>query len=217
MRERLASCLILTVLLASPLGAQTAAPDFVRARDEAVRTLQGLIRIDTSNPPGNETKTAEYLKAILDTEGIPSEILALEPARGNLVARLKGNGAKKPLLLMAHMDVVGVERDKWTVDPFAGLIQDGYVYGRGASDDKDDVAAMLQVFLMLHRRRIPLDRDVIFLAAAGEEGGPPVGVDYLVKNHWPQIEAEIGADLPGRGGSGRVRPVTQKPRHLGTG
>jgi acetylornithine deacetylase/succinyl-diaminopimelate desuccinylase-like protein len=174
----------------------------VQARDEAVRTLQGLIRIDTSNPPGNETKAAEYLKAILDKEGIPSEILALEPARGNLVARLKGNGAKKPLLLMAHLDVVGVERDKWTVDPFAGLIQDGYVYGRGASDDKDDVAAMLQVLLMLHRQRIRLDRDVIFLAAAGEEGGAPVGVGYLVQNHWPKIAAEIALN---EGGAIHVR------------
>ncbi|MGH9785680.1 MAG: M20/M25/M40 family metallo-hydrolase [Terriglobia bacterium] len=187
---------MMLLLLAAPLWAQTG-PDFVRARDEAVRTLQELIRIDTSNPPGNETKAAEYLKAILDREGIASEILALEPARGNLVARLKGNGTKKPLLLMAHMDVVGVERDQWTVEPFAGLIQDGYVYGRGASDDKDDVAAMLQVLLLIHRQRTPLDRDVIFLAAAGEEGGSPVGVDYLVQHHWPKIEAEIALNEGG--------------------
>ncbi len=202
MKGRLASIPILTALLLSaPLHAQTA-PDFPRERDEAVRTLQGLIRIDTSNPPGNETKTAEYLKAILDREGIASEILALEPTRGNLVARLKGTGTKRPLLLMAHTDVVGVERDKWTVDPFAGLIQDGYVYGRGASDDKDDVAAMLQVLLMIHRRRIRLDRDIIFLAAAGEEGGAPVGVGYLVQNHWPKIEAEIALN---EGGAIHVR------------
>ena len=104
---------------------QTANPDFNKARDEAIEILQGLIRIDTSNPPGNETKAAQYLKSILDKEGIPSEIIALEPARGNLVARIKGNGKAKPLLLIAHLDVVGVEREKWTMDPWAGTIKDG--------------------------------------------------------------------------------------------
>jgi len=201
MKMNLAFFAILILSLAAPLPGQNV-PDFIEARDEAVRTLQALIRIDTSNPPGNETKVAEHLKAILDREGIPSEILALEPARGSLLARLRGNGSKRPLLLMAHTDVVGVERDKWTVDPFAATIRDGYVYGRGASDDKDDVAAMLQVLLMLHRRRVPLDRDVIFLAASGEEGGPPVGVPFLVEQHWPKIEAEIAIN---EGGAIHVR------------
>src|SRR5215510_14168596 len=94
-------------------GPQTAGnPDFNKARDEAIQILQELIRIDTSNPPGNETKAAQYLKSILDKEGIPSEIVALEPARGNLVARIKGNGKAKPILLLTHPDVVGVEREK---------------------------------------------------------------------------------------------------------
>ena len=147
-------------------------PDFRPARDEAVRTLQALIRIDTSNPPGNETKLAEYLKGILDKEGIASEIIAAEPGRGNLIARIKGNGRKQPLLLMGHSDTVGVEKEKWTVDAFAGLIKDGFVYGRGALDDKSGVAGMLQAFLMIHRRRLPLDRDIIFLAEAGANGKP---------------------------------------------
>ncbi|MSO20215.1 MAG: M20/M25/M40 family metallo-hydrolase [Acidobacteria bacterium] len=194
--------LIMFCATLSPIARGQTLPDFAKARDEAVQRLQELIRIDTSNPPGNETKVAEYLKAILDKEGIPSEIVALEPARGSLIARLKGNGKKKPLLLMAHTDVVGVERDKWRVDPFAGVIQDGYVYGRGATDDKDDVAAMLQAVLLLHRQKIPLDRDIIFLGAAGEEGGAPVGVLYLVGKHFPKIEAEFAIN---EGGTTDVR------------
>src|SRR5262249_14768125 len=126
-------------------------PDFSKTRDEAVELLQSLVRIDTSNPPGNETKAADYIKSVLDNEGIASEIFALEAGRGSIVARLKGNGSKRPLLLMAHTDVVGVERDKWTVDPFGGAIRAGYVYGRGAIDDKDSVAAALVTVLSLHR------------------------------------------------------------------
>jgi len=190
------------LLLFAPWLAGQTAPDFRRAREEAVRTLQGLIRIDTSNPPGNETKVAEYLKSILDKEGISSEIVAPQPARGSLIARIKGNGRKKPILLVAHTDVVGVERDKWSVDPFEGGIKDGYVYGRGALDDKDDVAAMFQVLLLLHRQKLPLDRDIIFLAEAAEEGNPNVGMDFVVERHWPKIEAEFALN---EGGSIHVR------------
>ena len=184
-------------------------PDFRSPRDEAVQTLQALIRLDTSNPPGNETKVAQFLKTILDKEGIPSEIVALEPSRGNLIARIKGNGRKQPLLLMAHTDVVGVERDKWTLDPFEGGIKGGYVYGRGARDDKSEVAAMLQVFLMIHRQNLPRDRDIIFLAESGEEGNPNVGMDFVVEKHWPKIESEFALN---EGGSihlrdGKVRYV----------
>lgn len=181
---------MLAVLLPTLLAAQ-AAPDFQAARDEAVRHLQEMVRINTSNPPGNETKMAEYLKALLDREGIPAKIVAADPARGNLIARLKGNGNKKPLLLMGHEDTVGVQQEKWTVDPFSGLLRDGYVYGRGSLDDKGGVTAMLQVFLMLNRLKIPLDRDVIFLAEAGEEAGGGIGIEYLVEKHWPEIESEF--------------------------
>ena len=158
-------------------------PDFVKGRDEAVQILQGLIRLDTSNPPGNETRAAEYIKSILDKEGIPSEMHTLVAGRANLVARLKGNGRKRPLLLMAHTDTVGVEREKWTYDPFEAVIKDGYLYGRGAIDDKDTVATALTVVLSLHRLKVPLDRDVIFLAEAGEEGTPEVGIAYMVDKH----------------------------------
>lgn len=188
-------------LLASGLAARAfdkpAAPDFAAARDEVVKILADFVRIDTSNPPGNETKGAEYIKSILDREGISSEIFEMERGRGNIVARLKGNGKKKPILLMGHIDVVGVEREKWTVDPFGAVVKDGYLYGRGASDDKGMASACLEVFLLLHRLKVPLDRDVIFLAEAGEEGTSTVGMDYMVQQHWDKIECEYALNEGG--------------------
>ena len=173
-------------------GAAFAAPDFDAARDEAVEILQALIRIDTSNPPGNETAAAQYLASILEREGIAAEIVGAEPARGNLIARVKGSGAKRPVICMGHTDVVGVERDKWTVDPFAAEIRDGYVYGRGATDDKDSVAACLVATLLIHRAKLPLVRDVIFVAEASEEGGAnQFGIGYLLANHAAKLDAEF--------------------------
>lgn len=200
-RTLLALAAAIAVVTGSSLHARSldkgASPDFAAARDEAVKLLAGFVRVDTSNPPGNETKGAEYLKAILDREGIPSEIFEKEPGRGNIVARLKGNGKKKPLLLMGHIDVVGVEREKWTVDPFGGIVKDGYLYGRGSSDDKGMATACLEVFLLLSRLKVPLDRDVIFLAEAGEEGTSSVGIDYMVQNHWDKIECEYALNEGG--------------------
>jgi len=172
-------------------------PDWAQARDEALQILSGIVRIDTSNPPGNETKVARYLKAILDKEGIPSEILELQRGRGNLVAWLRGSGRKRPVLLMAHTDVVGVERDQWTVDPFGAVVKDGYLYGRGTLDNKDNVAAYLEVFLLLHRLRVPLDRDVIFLAQAGEESGWNLGIGFMIAEHWDKIDCEFALDEGG--------------------
>jgi acetylornithine deacetylase/succinyl-diaminopimelate desuccinylase-like protein len=182
--------LALSLAVSSGVFAQQA-PDWAANKAEAIQHLQGLIRINTSNPPGHEMQAARYLKAILDTEGIPSEIFALDSTRGNLVARIKGNGTKRPVLLMGHTDVVGVERDKWSVDPFAAVIKDGYLYGRGSSDDKDNAALSLQVLLMLHRMKVPLDRDVIFLAEAGEEGTSQWGIDFMVAQHFDKIDAEF--------------------------
>ena len=182
--------------LAPPTTAQP--PDFEQGREEAVGLLQALVRIDTSNPPGNETRAAEYVKSVFDDADIPSKILALDPTRGNLVARLEGDGSKRPLLLMAHTDVVGTERDDWTVEPFEGVIRDGHLYGRGASDDKGQLAAMVQVMLMLHRRQVPLTRDVILLAESGEEGTTEVGIDFMVARHWDEIDAEFALNEGGR-------------------
>jgi acetylornithine deacetylase/succinyl-diaminopimelate desuccinylase-like protein len=178
------------------------APDWARARDEAVQFLSDLIKIDTSNPPGNETEACAYLKSVLEREGIASQLIELEPGRGNLVARLRGNGRKRPILLMAHTDVVGVEREKWTVDPFGGVVKDGSVWGRGALDTKGLLAINLEIFLLLHRLKVPLDRDVIFLAEAGEEATPQVGINFLVEKHWDKIACEFALN---EGGSIRER------------
>ena len=182
---------------ASALKSPGNEPDFQAARDEAAAILQGFVKIDTSNPPGNETKGAQYLKSVLDREGIASEIFELESGRGNIVARLKGSGKKRPILIMGHIDVVGVERDKWTVDPFGGTVKDGYIYGRGSSDDKGMATACLEAFLLLRRMKAPLDRDVIFLAEAGEEGTSGVGIDYMVQQHWDKIECEFALNEGG--------------------
>jgi acetylornithine deacetylase/succinyl-diaminopimelate desuccinylase-like protein len=159
-------------------------------RAEAATFLTALVKLDTSNPPGEEIKAANYIRSVLDKEGIPSEVFESAPGRANLVARLKGNGSKKPLMLMGHLDVVGVERDKWTVDPFGAITKDGYLYGRGSSDDKSMDAANLEVFLQLRRRKIPLDRDVILLAEAGEEGTNQYGINFMIAQHWDKIECE---------------------------
>lgn len=168
--------------------------DLDAAHKELLGVLTNLLRIDTST---TATKGAQYLKSFLDREGIPSEILHLEADHGNLVARLKGNGSKRPLLLMGHIDVVGVEREKWTVDPFGGVIKDGFIYGRGALDDKTMTAANLIIFLALHRLKVPLDRDVIYLAEAGEEGAPYLGINFLVKQHWDKIDCEFAINEGG--------------------
>jgi acetylornithine deacetylase/succinyl-diaminopimelate desuccinylase-like protein len=165
--------------------------DWEAAGEESINYLVDLVRIDTSNPPGNETEAANYIKAVLASEGIDSEMYALEPERANLVARIKGNGSKRPILIMGHTDVVGVQAERWTEDPFGGARIDGWVYGRGTLDDKDNVTAGLMVMLMLKRYGVDLDRDIIFLAESGEEGTPHVGINYMVENHFEVIDAEF--------------------------
>lgn len=188
----LSSSLLLGCCLSVAQSAGTKDP-----RAEAIEFLTALVKIDTSNPPGNEIKAAEYIKSVLDREGIASEIIESAPGRGNLIARLKGNGTKKPLLLMGHIDVVGVERAKWTVDPFAALVKDGYLYGRGSVDDKSMDAVNLAIFLKLHRDKVKLDRDVILLAEAGEEGTSQFGIDFLVEKHWDKIACEYALNEGG--------------------
>lgn len=202
-------CILVLAMAWSVTGFTAAAPDFDAAHKEVMEILTGFIRVDTVNPPGNETSGAEFLKTYLDKAGISSQILELEPRRGNLVARIKSNGKKKPLLLMGHIDVVGVEREKWSVDPFAGVVKDGFIYGRGAADDKGMTAVCLQTILMLHRLKVPLDRDVIFLAEAGEESATTVGIDFMVEQHWDKIACEFALNEGGaiRDEGGRIRYV----------
>ena len=170
-----------------PLAAQ---PDWTRINDETMRHFQALLKFDTSDPPGNEKPAVDYLKQVLEAEGIPVEIVFNEDKRPNLIARLKGSGAKRPLLIMGHTDVVNVDPKKWSHPPFGAVRDGGYVYGRGTVDDKDNVVAGLMVMLMLRRQNVPLDRDVIFLAEAGEEGSTRVGIQFIVNQHLPKVEAE---------------------------
>jgi acetylornithine deacetylase/succinyl-diaminopimelate desuccinylase-like protein len=165
--------------------------DWQAVAAEAMEHFSALLRIDTSNPPGNETEAARYLQEVLQEAGIDGEFFALDPARANLVAQLRGNGSEQPILIMAHTDVVGVQRENWTVDPFGAVTKNGYIYGRGALDDKDNVTASLMLMLLLRRAGVELDRDVIFLAEAGEEGTTRFGIDYMVEQHWDRIGAEF--------------------------
>jgi len=164
--------------------------DWDSVGEETIDHLVDLVRINTMNPPGNETDAANYLKAALAQEGIDSQMYALDPARANLVARIKGNGSKRPILIMGHTDVVGIQADRWTEDPFGGARKDGYIYGRGTLDDKDNATAALMVMKMLKRYGVELDRDIIFLAESGEEGTPDVGINFMVEKHWDAIAAE---------------------------
>ena len=178
----------LVLAMTASAGAQQANSAAVEA--ETMQHFQALLRIDTQSPPGNETRVVEYLKQVFDKEGIPYQVFAKDPARANFVARLKGNGKKRPILVMGHTDVVTVDPKKWTHPPFGAVREGGYVYGRGAVDDKDNLVAALMMMLMLKRQNVPLDRDVIFLAEAGEEGAPDVGAQFMADNHLDAINAE---------------------------
>lgn len=187
---RIHALIVLILASSSVLAQERFLIDWDEAGEEALNHLSQLVRIDSTNPPGGETRVAEYVEAVLASEGIDSDLYELEAGRASLVARLSGDGSKRPILIMGHTDVVGVQAERWVEDPFGGLRKDGWVYGRGTLDDKDNVAAGLMVMLLLKRNGVELDRDVIFLAEAGEEGTPQVGITYLVENHWDAIEAQ---------------------------
>ena len=185
-----ATAFALCVLLAAPTTMQRAEPDWPAIDAETLRHFQALLKFDTSDPPGNEQAAADYLKEVLEREGIPVEIFALQGHRPNVVARLKGNGSRRPLLLMGHTDVVNVDPGKWTHPPFGAVRDGGYIYARGTLDDKDNLTASLMVLLILKRLNVPLARDVIFLAEAGEEGSTQFGIEHVVNQQFPAIEAE---------------------------
>jgi len=167
---------------------QTASqPDWKAVEEETLRHFQAVVRFDTT---AKERPAADYIKQVLDQAGIPAKILSLEPDRPNVVARLKGNGRKRPLLIMGHMDTVTVDLAKWHFPPFSATRDGGYVYGRGTIDDKDNLTAGLMTMLLLKRQNVPLDRDVIFLAESGEEGNSRVGIGYMVAQQFPEIDSE---------------------------
>ncbi len=181
--------LSLLALVALAAAAQT--PDWSAVNAETLKHFTAVVQMDTQDPPGNETKVVEYVKKVLEAEGIPVITSANEPARANLIARLKGNGSKKPLLIMGHTDTVKVDPAKWKFGPFSAARDGGYIYGRGTIDDKDNMTAGMMTMILLKRLKVPLDRDVIFVAEAGEEASTTAGIAHLVEKNWPDIEAEI--------------------------
>lgn len=167
-------------------------------RQEAITLLQGLLRLDTQTPPGNERLAADWIAAVLDGEGIPYDIVEAAPTRATIVSRLRADQPSgRPVMLMGHTDVVTVEPEKWDRDPFCGDIVDDFVYGRGALDMKGQVAANLAVFLAIKRAGLPLTRDVIFCAFADEEEGGTFGAEWVWENHRELIDAEFAINEGG--------------------
>ena len=164
---------------------------------EAVENLQSLVRFDTTNPPGNELPLVNHLAEHLKREGLEPQILESAPGRGNLVVRLKGDGSERPLLLLSHLDVVPAEPDRWTHPPFEGVVDEGYLWARGAIDSKLTTAVGLQVLLLCKRMGLPLKRDLVLVAAADEERGGVHGVKWLAENHPEIFDAEYGINEAG--------------------
>jgi len=196
--------IVLAIATCGGAAAQDAAP-------EVARLLADVIRIDTSNPPGNEGKLAEFLQSRFAGLGFEIDIVPTPQAgKAHFIARLRGDGSKRPILLAGHEDVVGVEREKWSVDPFAGVIRDGYVWGRGAIDFKGGLAVFAQAVLDIAKQKRPLARDIIFLAEAAEEGGS-YGTRFLAEQTWNKIDCEFALNEGGwiiKDDSGKVQYVS---------
>ncbi len=171
--------------------------DWDQLLNEATHYLQEYLRVNTVNPPGNEIEGVRLFKKIFDAETVPCQVFEPSPGRGNLLATLKGNGRKKPVILLNHMDVVPVERERWSVDPFEGVIRDGYLYGRGALDDKSMGIVEMMALLILRREKVPLTRDILFFATADEETGGNWGVEWAVENIPSLKEAEYALNEGG--------------------
>lgn len=168
-------------------------------RREALVHSKALIRLDTSNPPGNEVLAAEYVKRVLEKDGIPVELFTSTGTRTSAVARVKGDGSKRPLLLMCHTDVVPADPKGWTVPPFEAVIKDDYLYGRGAADIKTMCAVEMALLSYLARTKTPLARDVIFFAEADEENGTePRHIAQLLRQRPELVDAELGINEGGR-------------------
>ncbi len=217
MFSRWARSVLLGAVLACAAAGKTqaqppAAMDFAKLSEDATGWLSGLLKINTTNPPGNELAAAKFLAGILEAEGIAAEVIESRAGRGIVVARLRARAVADPsraLLLLAHTDVVGVEREKWTVDPFGGVVKDGYIWGRGAIDDKGMVITNLAVLVGLKRAGARLDRDVIFLAEGDEEAGGDDGIEFAIRQHWEKIAAGFAINEGGttRARNGRVQYV----------
>jgi acetylornithine deacetylase/succinyl-diaminopimelate desuccinylase-like protein len=173
--------------------------DWKAIEKEAADILSEYIRIDTTNPPGNERKAIEFLGRFLKDEGLPVEFFAKDPERPNLICRLSSGRDPRGLLLLHHCDVVGADPREWTVPPFGGVVRDGYIYGRGALDMKGMGVMELLAFVLAKREKLPLRKDLVLVVCCDEETGSERGAQYLTENHAPELEA---AWLLNEGGSG---------------
>ena len=187
--------------------------DWDALTEEATELLSAYIRVDTINPPGNETRACEFLGKILDREGIPYRLYDPGDNRATLVATLEGDGTRgKPLILLNHSDVVPFEREHWSVDPLGGEVRDGYIWGRGAADMKGMGVMELITFLLHQRHGLPLRRDLTFIAVADEEAGSVHGVEFLEREHREVLDCAYVINEGGRGSTqtlGVERPVMQ--------
>jgi acetylornithine deacetylase/succinyl-diaminopimelate desuccinylase-like protein len=165
--------------------------------DLAIHLLRDLIRIDTTNPPGNETAAAQYIASILLGEGLDPVVLGPAPGRGSVIARLRGNGTAGALLLMSHLDVVPADAAEWDHPPFAADVADGYIWGRGSTDTKSLTAVQLAILLALKREGVPLKRDIVLAATADEEAGGDNGMGWLAEHHAPLLECECAINEGG--------------------
>lgn len=173
-------------------------PNWHKVEKELVPLLQKLIQTDSQNPPGNELAVCRVLQEFLNHEGVRNQIFRVSPGRANLLARLHGNGSKKAILLVAHTDVVPFDSAEWSVPPLSGAIKDGYLYGRGALDDKGMLAVEAMTLVLLKRQNIPLNRDIIFLAAAGEETGGGIGIGRMLEKDRTLADAAFAYNEGGR-------------------
>jgi acetylornithine deacetylase/succinyl-diaminopimelate desuccinylase-like protein len=204
--RRLSPIIVAFVCLVSPFGnahAQipSAQPDLAKLADEAQGWLADMVRINTSNPPGNEMAVAKYVSGILQKEGISNEVVEILPGRGIVIGRLQAGPLPDPanaLLLVAHQDTVGVDPAKWSVDPFGAVIRDGYMYGRGSIDDKGMLAANLATMVALKRTGARLGRDVIFLATDDEEQGGAASIKVVIEKYWDKIACAYALNEGGR-------------------
>jgi acetylornithine deacetylase/succinyl-diaminopimelate desuccinylase-like protein len=186
------------VFAGSARGAELAM-DWQAVENEAVSLLSRYIQIDTTNPPGNETRAAQFFKGIFDREGIESRIIESAPGRGSIYARLRGDGSKKAIVLLHHMDVVPADAKSWKEPPFSGAIKDGMIWGRGAIDNKGGGVMALMTLLAFNRQSTPLKSDVIFLGTADEEAGGVFGAGYLLDKH-PELFQDVRVVLNEGGG-----------------
>ena len=187
------------LLVTSSLFAAAPDGEWKKLEEEAVSLLSRYVQIDTTNPPGNEIRAAQFFKGIFDREGIESRIIESAPGRGNIYARLKGDGSKKAVVLLNHMDVVPAEAKLWKEPPFSGVVKDGTIWGRGSLDDKGPAIAELMTMLALKRGNFRLQGDVIFLGTADEEAGGAMGAGFLVEKH-PELFKDVGLVLNEGGG-----------------